>query len=85
MNRVFPDGVPWHYIDIARQWLQYKYGIELEDYEVLEYMKNEVVTQLGSCLEPLLPDKDNMTYEYTRYLMLSDFYNKVEKEFKWPN
>ena len=85
MNRVFPNGIPTHFVDIAREWLEFKYGIQLEDYEVLEYLKNEVITQLGSCLEPLLLDKDNLTYEYTRYLMLSDFYNSVVKEFKWPN
>lgn len=80
MSRAFPDGIPNKYLDIAREWLEFKYGTQLEPFEVLEYMKNEVQTQLGSCLDPLLPDRDNMTYEFTRYLMLSDLYNKVQKE-----
>lgn len=80
MSRVFPEGVPNKYLDIAREWLEFKYGTQLEPFEVLGYMKNEVQTQLGSCLDPLLPDRDNMTYEFTRYLMLSDLYNKVQKE-----
>ena len=79
--RVFPNGIPESYKEIARQWLKAKYGKDLEDFEILESLKNEVETALGSYLEPLNPGNIYLgSFSGIHYLCMSDFYNKVKEE-----
>lgn len=71
------------YLEMAKEWLQYKYDRELEDLEVLQSLEQETQDALMSTLHPIQHTEivHNVFY-CTRYLMLDNLYNKVKKELE---
>ena len=72
-----------NYKQIVKQWLEDRYERDLEDVEILELLQCEQQNSLLSALYPM--DATNLNkgiFFNTRYLMLTDLYNKVKKELE---
>lgn len=72
-----------NYKQIAKDWLQDRYERDLEDVEILELLQCEQQNSLLSALYPIDATNLNKSIFFnTRYLMITDLYNKVKKELE---
>ena len=72
-----------NYKQIVKDWLQDRYEKDLEDAEVLQLLQCEQQDSLLSALYPV--DATNLNkriFFNTKYLIITDLYNKVKKELE---
>ena len=72
-----------NYKQIVKDWLEDRYERDLEDVEILELLQCEQQDSLLSALYPMdVTNLNKAIFFNTRYLMLTDLYNKVKKELE---